>query len=114
MRIVTDVEADERVRYALECPGDRAGRIEWHALIQAVVPTDDRWAAAAALTRRFGNLMSPDEILVTPFVLIGTIEQMAEQLLRNRERYGFTYYTVHGPYADTFAPVIERVRTMGD
>jgi hypothetical protein len=39
---------------------------------------------------------------------------MAQQILRNRERYGFTYYTVHGPYADTFAPVIERVHTISD
>jgi alkanesulfonate monooxygenase SsuD/methylene tetrahydromethanopterin reductase-like flavin-dependent oxidoreductase (luciferase family) len=114
MRILTDTEADERVRYALTCAGDRAGRIEWHALIQAVVQTDDRRATAAALARRFGNLMTTNEILTTPFVLIGTIEQMAEQLLRNRERYSFTYYTVHGPYADTFAPVIEHVRTIGD
>lgn len=109
-----DTEADERVRYARECAGDRAGRIEWHALIQAVVQTDDRWAAATVLAQRFGNLMSADEILATPFVLIGTIDQIAEQILRNRERYGFTYYTVHGPYADTFAPVIKRVHTISD
>jgi probable F420-dependent oxidoreductase len=114
MRIATDAEADERMRYARECAGDRAGSIEWHALIQAVVQTDDRGAAATVLARRFGNLMSADEILATPFVLVGTIEQMAEQILRNRERYGFTYYTVHGPYADTFAPVIERVHTISD
>jgi hypothetical protein len=81
MRIATDAEADERVRYANECAGDRAGRIEWHALIQAVVQTDDRRAAASVLTQRFGNLMPTDEILATPFVLIGTIKQMAEQLL---------------------------------
>jgi probable F420-dependent oxidoreductase len=74
MRLATDAEADERLRYAREYAGDRAERIEWHALIQAVVQTDDRWAAAAALARRFGNLMSTDEILATPFVLIGTIQ----------------------------------------
>jgi hypothetical protein len=39
---------------------------------------------------------------------------MAEQILRNRECYGFTYYTVHGPYANTCAPVIERVHTISD
>ena len=111
MRIGTDTEAQQRVRYARECAGDRAARIEWHALIQAVVQTDDRRSAAAALERRFGN-MTPDEILATPFVFIGTVEQMAEQVLRNRERYGFTYYTVHGPFMDAFAPVIERVRTV--
>jgi hypothetical protein len=35
-----------------------------------------------------------------------------ELRLRHRDRYGFTYYTVHEPYLDTFAPVIDRVRSM--
>jgi len=112
MQIGTAVEADERVRYVRACAGDRAAHIEWHALVQAVVQTDDRLGAAAPLARRFGNVMSTSEILTTPFVFIGTVEQMAEQVLRNRDRYGFTYYTVHGPFMDAFAPVVERVRMM--
>ncbi|HJT03399.1 MAG TPA: TIGR03621 family F420-dependent LLM class oxidoreductase [Pseudonocardiaceae bacterium] len=110
MRLGTAAEAGERVRYARQCAGERADHLEWHVLIQAVVQTGDRSTAAAALARRFGDTMTAEEILATPFVLIGTIEQMAEQIRRNRERYGFTYYTVHGPFADTFAPVIAQLR----
>jgi alkanesulfonate monooxygenase SsuD/methylene tetrahydromethanopterin reductase-like flavin-dependent oxidoreductase (luciferase family) len=87
MRIATAAEADERVRYARECAGDRADHIEWHALTQAVVQTDDRRGAAGQLAERLGQLMSPDEFLQTPFVFIGTIEQMAERVLDNRDRY---------------------------
>jgi probable F420-dependent oxidoreductase len=114
MRIGTAAEADERVRYARECAGERADHVEWHALNQVVVETRDRRAAAGKLAQRFGHLIPPDEILRTPFVFIGTIEQMAQQVLGNQDRYGFTYYTVHGPYMDTFAPVIERVRAISD
>jgi hypothetical protein len=32
------------------------------------------------------------------------------RILRDRERYGFTCYTVHGSFMEEFAPVIERVR----
>lgn len=32
------------------------------------------------------------------------------QIAVNRERYGFTYYSVHAPFAEEFAPVIERLR----
>jgi probable F420-dependent oxidoreductase len=113
MRVATDVETDERVRFARECAGDRADDVEWHTLIQAVVPTDDREGAASAIAARFGDVMSAEELLGTPFMLIGTVEQMAEQVLRNRDRYGFTYYTVHGPFMTAFAPVIERVRAKG-
>jgi hypothetical protein len=35
---------------------------------------------------------------------------VAAQLTANRQRYGFTYYTVHAPFAEEFAPVIERLR----
>ncbi len=107
MRIASDAETDERVRLARSCVGDRD--VEWHALVQAVVPSDDRQAAAAAIAQRFGNVMSAEEILATPFLLVGTVEQMADQVLRNRDRYGFTYYTVHGPFMTAFAPVVERL-----
>ena len=111
-RLGTAEEAGERVRYARECAGERAGQVEWHVLVQMVVPTPDRRAAAEKIIERYGRTMSEEELLDTPFVLIGTVEQMAEQIIRNRERFGFSYYTVHGPYAEAFAPVIELVRAQ--
>ncbi|WP_329257562.1 TIGR03621 family F420-dependent LLM class oxidoreductase [Actinoallomurus sp. NBC_01490] len=111
-RLGTAEEAAERVRYARERAGDRADQVEWHVLIQLVLETDDREAAAEGLLERYGHTMTVEEILDTPFLLIGTVEQMAEQILRDRERFGFTYYTVHGPFMDAFAPVIERVRAL--
>ena len=54
--------------------------------------------------------MSAAEILASPFVLLGTVAEMAGQVQRNRERWGFSYYTVHGPFREAFAPVIERLR----
>lgn len=111
-RLGTAAEAAERVRYARECAGERADRVEWHVLTQMVIETDDRRAAAVKLNERYGHTMNEDELLETPFVLIGTVEEMADQILRNRERFGFTYYTVHAPFQETFAPVIERVRAL--
>lgn len=111
-RLGTAAEAEDRVRYARECAGERAGEVEWHVLTQLVVETPDRRATAAKLVERYGGTLGEDEILDTPFLLIGTVEQMAEQVLRNRERFGFTYYTVHAPFMETFAPVIERVRAQ--
>jgi hypothetical protein len=98
------------VRYVRDLAGERADRIEWHVLAQLVLETADRRAAAEAILERFGPAMTAEELLDTPFVLIGTVEEMAEQIIRNRERFGFSYYTVHGPYMEAFAPVIERVR----
>jgi probable F420-dependent oxidoreductase len=111
-RLGTAEEAAERVRYARECAGERADAVEWHVLVQMVVETDDRRAVAEKIVEQHGRTMTVDELLDTPFVLIGTVEQMAERILRDRERFGFTYYTVHGPFMEAFAPVIERVREL--
>lgn len=109
-RLCTAAETDDLVRFARGCAGDRAAAIEWHALVQAVRVTDDRRAVAAEMAGRDGAALTADEIGETPFLLIGTIHEIAAQLLRNRERYGFTYYTVHAPFLDAFAPIIEHVR----
>jgi probable F420-dependent oxidoreductase len=107
-RMATAAEAAERVAYARAQAGERP--VEWHVLVQMVVPAQDRRAAAAELIERHGAQLTVDELLETPFALIGTVEEMAEQIRANRERFGFTYYTVHGPFMEAFGPVISRLR----
>ncbi len=111
-RLGTAAEAQERVRFARQHARDRADEIEWHLLLQAVVETSDRRGAATKLIEQFGASldMTVDEVLETPFLLIGTVKEMAEQLIEHRERYGFTYLTVHEPFMASFAPVIEVLR----
>ncbi|WP_093419341.1 LLM class F420-dependent oxidoreductase [Saccharopolyspora flava] len=105
-RLCTAEEADERVAFTRDAAGSRADQVEWQVLVQAVVPTDDRRATAAELLPRFGDTMTLDQILDTPFLLIGTPEQMADQIRRNRSRYGFTHCTVHGSFMEPFAAVL--------
>jgi len=83
-------------------------RLELNALVQRVVVTDDRRRAAEELTSRWTQL-TPDEILQTPYVLIGTVDQMVEDLRARRQRWGFSYYTISEPYLDAFAPVVARL-----
>jgi probable F420-dependent oxidoreductase len=109
-RLCTAAEADDRVRFARGQAGDRADTIEWHALAQVVIETGDRRKAAADLAEQYRGAMTAEEIRENPFLFVGTVEEMAEQVVRNRARYGFTYYTVHEPYLDAFAPVISQVR----
>ncbi|GAA1263724.1 hypothetical protein GCM10009609_28620 [Pseudonocardia aurantiaca] len=82
-------------------------RFSTNVLVQAVVPTPDRRAAAEDLVTRYPDQMSAEEALETPYLLICTAAQMAEQLRERRERYGFTSITVHEPYQEAFEPVVE-------
>jgi len=97
---------DEKVRLVREAAGaERYARLELNALVQRVVVTDDRSKAAEELTSRWTQL-TPDEILQSPYVLIGTVDQMIEDLQARRERWDISYYTIFEPYLDAFAPVV--------
>jgi alkanesulfonate monooxygenase SsuD/methylene tetrahydromethanopterin reductase-like flavin-dependent oxidoreductase (luciferase family) len=99
------------MRFVRELAGERSDDIQWHLLVQMVVPTTDRRATAEDIISRFGTEMTADEALEMPYLLIGTPEQMAEQLVAGRERWGFSYVTVHEPYREAFEPVVQRLRS---
>ncbi len=99
---------DERVQLVREAAGDRYPRLELNALVQRVVVTDDRRRAAEELTSRWAQLTA-DEFLASPYVLVGTVSQMTDDLLERRERWGISYYVVHQPYLEAFAPVVARL-----
>ena len=99
---------DERVRLVRQAAGDaRYARLELNALVQQVIVTKDRRQAAEDLTSR--TQLTPDEILQSPYVLIGTVEQIVEDLQAYRDRWGLSYYIVHESYMDAFAPVVARL-----
>jgi probable F420-dependent oxidoreductase len=121
LRLATADEVDERISFAKSCAAGRADEIEWHLLVQAVVVTDDRRGAAedrvaewrraseAALAADPRAVPTADELLDSPYMLIGTPDEIAAQLRRSRERWGFSYVTVHEPYMRDLVPVIERL-----
>jgi probable F420-dependent oxidoreductase len=87
---------------------ERFARLELNALVQRVVVSDDRRAAVEALNRVWPQLGAAD-ILETPYLLVGTVDQMVEDLCARRARWGVSYYVVHEPYMDAFAPVVARL-----
>lgn len=100
---------DERVQLVRNAAGkERYARLEINALLQRVIVTPNPRAAAEELTRQW-NQLSREDILQTPYLLIGTIEQMVEDLLARRERWDISYYRVPDAYLDEFAPVVARL-----
>ena len=87
---------------------ERFARLELNALVQRVVVNDDRRGAVEALTRAWPQLAAAD-ILESPYVLVGTVDQIVEDLCACRTRWGISYYVVHEPYMDVFAPVVARL-----
>jgi len=99
---------DERVRLVREAAGERYDRLELSALVQRVVVTDNPRQAAEELASRWTQL-SVEEILQSPYALIGTVDHLVEELRRRRDRWGISYYVIFEPYMDVFAPVVARL-----
>src|ERR671933_1586077 len=98
---------DQTVAFIREQAGERAASLELNVLVQRVVVTDDRLGAAQELTKQVVGL-TVEDALATPFLALGTHDDIAEHLLACRRRWGVSYYTVRE--LEAFAPVIERLK----
>jgi probable F420-dependent oxidoreductase len=98
---------DDTIAFIGEQSRARERPLELQALVQWVVVTDDREAAAARITAD-GWTASVADALTTPFLALGTHDEIADHLRACRERWSISYFTVRD--IDAFAPVIERLR----
>jgi hypothetical protein len=98
---------DRTVEYIRQQAGAGWDHLELNALVQRVIITEDRQAAAREFVQRVEGL-SVEDALATPFLAIGTHDEIAEHLLSCRQRWGISYFSVRE--LDAFAPVIARLR----
>ena len=99
---------DERVAWVRAQAGARFEQLELNALVQRVVVTDDRQQAAAELAAQRPAL-TVEDVLQTPYLLIGTVDQIVESLQEGRRRWGISYIVVHEWSLDAIAPVVARL-----
>ncbi|MEU4898403.1 TIGR03621 family F420-dependent LLM class oxidoreductase [Streptomyces sp. NPDC044780] len=105
-RILSAEVMAERVAFFRSAAGARAAEVELNILVRDVVITDDRDGEARRWHERTPDL-SLEEFLAAPAVLLGSVDEIAAQVCSWRDRFGFRYLTVHEPWLETFAPVIE-------
>jgi probable F420-dependent oxidoreductase len=87
--------------------GDRFDDIELNAMVQVVRITDDRTAALAEVVERVDGL-TMDDAAATPYLLIGTVDQIVTHMTSCNERWGINYFAVRE--LDEFEPVLSAAR----
>jgi hypothetical protein len=109
---------EHKVKWIRESAADRFDQIELNMTVRDVRVADDRRAAArgllaewAATPQRLANVeqLTEDDVLDSPHVVIGSLQQIVEQLEAARERWGFSYIEVSSSDAEAIAPVLERL-----
>jgi probable F420-dependent oxidoreductase len=97
---------DRTIASVRSSAGDRWPSLEMHALVQQLVVARDGRQPATEIALRTG--MTVEDILATPYLCLGSPDEIAEHLIRCRERWGITYYSVRS--LEAFAPVMTRLR----
>lgn len=119
-RVHDDGQRAEPARFSVRCvdedidavraaAGVRLPQLELQALVQAVVVTDDPAGTAETIRQRSLPSLAADDVLSTPYLLIGTVEDLIEKLLEQRERWGFSHYTVRPEALGQLEPVIDEL-----
>ncbi|MFH9087063.1 TIGR03621 family F420-dependent LLM class oxidoreductase [Streptomyces sp. NPDC017673] len=111
MQYLTESQLDGRVAL-VNAELQAAGREPVHRniIVLRTQVTDDRQGAREDYSRFLRGTLSPEQIGTLPAVLIGSPEQIAEQLRARQERFGIDYITVQEAALDAFAKVIALLR----
>jgi hypothetical protein len=96
-----------KVGWVKEAAGARFDDIELNTLIGFALVTDDRQSIVDAMAPTIG--VDPDDALHIPLALIGTLDQMAEELEWRRSEYGISYFSVESDAWETLAPLVSRL-----
>jgi probable F420-dependent oxidoreductase len=97
----------QKIAWVREAAGDRFDEIELNTLIGFVMVTDDRQSVVDAMAPALG--IDPADALHIPLALIGTLEEMAEELEWRRREYGISYFSVESDAWEALAPVVARL-----
>jgi alkanesulfonate monooxygenase SsuD/methylene tetrahydromethanopterin reductase-like flavin-dependent oxidoreductase (luciferase family) len=117
---VTLEKTMERVERIREAAGERFGDIELNWTITTIVITDDREQTAemalSALDQGFPpNIevdakLSVEDILNSPYLAIGSFDEIADQIRMVREKTTMSYVGVFPTQMDAFAPIISQLK----
>jgi probable F420-dependent oxidoreductase len=103
----TDAVVGQKVRWLREAAGKRFDELELAALIWQVVVTDRPRSAAEVIAPRWG--MTGDQVLASPYFLVGSLAAIVEQVQALRERHGISYLAIFPSDVTTFAPVVAQL-----
>jgi probable F420-dependent oxidoreductase len=99
---------DRKLGWVREAAGERYADLELQMLLFACVITDDRAGTIEAMAPLFG--LSPEDVDDYPHAWVGSVDQIADDLVARRERWDVSYLVVQGPDAmRAAAPVVARM-----
>jgi probable F420-dependent oxidoreductase len=103
-RSLIESETNQKLAWVREAAGDRYPNLE----IQTLCSYTHVGGDIAAVTERVANEVGvpPEDLLRIPIVIMGTVNQIVEELHARRSRWDMSYFVVMADKAKEFAPVV--------
>ncbi|HEY2430103.1 MAG TPA: TIGR03621 family F420-dependent LLM class oxidoreductase, partial [Acidimicrobiales bacterium] len=98
---------DERVGWVRAAAGARFDQLDLQVLTFVVMIGQPKKEAVEKAAPLFG--VPPEVAADIPIAMAGTVDEVCEDLIARRERWGFNYIVVHEGEVEAFAPVVERL-----
>jgi probable F420-dependent oxidoreductase len=105
---------DRKIEAIRAGAGDRFEHIELQIVVPFIVPTDDRAGTATAIADSLpaadGDAeVTAETVLASPYVLIGSVDEICDTLVERRERWNISYYVFNDDSIDAAAPIVTRL-----
>jgi hypothetical protein len=99
--------ADLQLGWIRAAAGSRYDDLELSMVAFPATVTDDRIEKARSLSEALDT--PPDEILASPHVWLGSVDEICETLEERRARWDISYWVVSAWMMDEVAPIVERL-----
>jgi probable F420-dependent oxidoreductase len=103
----TATATEEKIGWIREAAGTRWDELTLQVRIHLALVTDDRHGIAGALAAGFG--LTTEQALATPHALVGSVDQICDDLVERRERFGLSTVGVALDALTDLAPVVARL-----
>jgi probable F420-dependent oxidoreductase len=99
----------QKVEWVRQAAGERFHEIELSMVITIEITGNQQQRAAQIASERGWSGIPVEQVLEMPSLFIGPVEQIIEEMLARRERYGFSYYVISDASMETVAPIVARL-----
>ncbi|HEY1831223.1 MAG TPA: TIGR03621 family F420-dependent LLM class oxidoreductase [Acidimicrobiales bacterium] len=97
----------EKIGWVKEAAGKRFDELELNALIGFIMITDEADGIFEAMAPHFG--VSKEDVRHVPLALLGTLDEMVEELEWRRAEYGISYWSIESDSWEALGPVVSRL-----
>jgi probable F420-dependent oxidoreductase len=97
----------EKLAWVRDAAGDRFHEIELSMTIFIAAVTDHSAQAAFGISQRLG--LAPDQVPHSSPVLVGSVDQIVDELLSRREQLGVSSFEIQSKDMEALAPVVARL-----